>query len=234
MAHKGNTSKDSEEQIRLKKIARTYGLKFGPRLGEAKLRKMIEDHEALMASGGSSEPVVTPVPVPEPVAVPQPTVAAQQEEHIPYNESPAVQADPLPAPRQNGKYYLTREEFHQKEVRDNKLKANRLVRCRITCMNPAKKNWTGEIVSVGSAKLGTFKKFIPYNNEEPYHVPWIIFNHLKERQCRIGTTVKLPNGREVNRYKLINEFAIEVLPPLTPGELKDLKQRQAMAQGTAA
>jgi hypothetical protein len=43
----------------------------------------------------------------------------------------------------------------------------------------------------------------------------------------------MPNGQEVNRYKLVNEFSIEVLPPLTETELEELKQRQAMASGSA-
>ena len=76
---------------------------------------------------------------------------------------------------------LTPEEFARRKAAEAKLNAGKLVRCRITCMNPNKKNWTGEIISVGSAKVGTFKKFIPFNSDEPYHVPLIIYNYLKER-----------------------------------------------------
>ncbi len=131
------------------------------------------------------------------------------------------------------KLFYTEKEFKSKELADRRKEASRLVRCRITCMNPAKQNWTGEIVSVGSAKMGTFKKFIPYNSPEPYHIPHIIYQELKERKCRIGHIVKLPNGQEVNRYKLVPEFSIEVLPPLTPEELKELARRQALASGSA-
>lgn len=136
-------------------------------------------------------------------------------------------------PKFQGKTYVTEAEYKRKQIASSKANAGRLVRCRITCMNPHKKNWTGEIISVGSSKLGTYKKFIPFNSEEPYHIPYIIYKAMKERQCRIGTTQKLPNGHEVNRNKLINEFAIELLDPLTPEELKELAQRQAMASGTA-
>ena len=139
------------------------------------------------------------------------------------------------APKQapGAKTYLDENEYRRKKLAENKLEAARLVRCRITCMNPHKKNWTGEIISVGSSKMGTFKKFVPYNSDEPYHVPKAIFDYMKERKCRIGTTTKMANGQEVNRYKLINEFALEVLPPLTNEELDDLKRRQAMAKGAA-
>lgn len=131
------------------------------------------------------------------------------------------------------KVHFEEAEYRRRQLAEAKREAGRLVRCRVTCMNPHKKNWTGEIISVGSSRMGTFKKFIPFNIDEPYHIPKAIFDYLKERKCRIGTTQKLPNGQEVNRYKLINEFAIEQLEPLTKQELEDLKHRQAMAQGTA-
>ena len=148
--------------------------------------------------------------------------------------APATEKTPeIPKALPGEKLYMTEAEFRKKELGEARREAGALVRCRITCMNPNKKNWTGEIISVGSARMGTFKKFIPFNFEEPYHVPKAIYEYLKERKCRVGTTVKLPNGQEVNRHKLINEFAIEVLPPLTQDELEDLRHRQAMAQGTA-
>ena len=128
---------------------------------------------------------------------------------------------------------MTEEQFLKQQEIETLRTCNKLVRCRITCMNPHKKNWTGEIVSVGSARAGTYKKLIPFNLEEPYHLPKMIFDFLKEKKCRIGTTVRMPNGQEVNRYKLVNEYALEVLDPLSPEELEDLAQRQAMAQGTA-
>jgi hypothetical protein len=122
----------------------------------------------------------------------------------------------------------------EKQVTEMKRKQlNRLVRIRIQCMNPAKRDWPGEIISVGSARMGTFKKFVPYGSDEPYHVPYWIFQERKNRKCRIGVTSKDRYGHETTRHKLIPEYAIEELPPLTRQELKDLGQRQAMANGTA-
>lgn len=98
-------------------------------------------------------------------------------------------------------------------------------------MNPNKRSWEGEIVSVGSAKLGTFKKFIPFNAEEGYHIPQIIFDELKNRKCTIFVSGKGPRGEKITKSKLINEFALEVLPPLGAEELKVLASRQALANG---
>jgi len=211
------SQKDTPEHKLLKEKARAMGLKFGPRLAFDKLTKLVEDFE----NGIVQTPVEKPKQIlPEAPVYEQPYAApvAEGPRNIPNTVT--------------GKTYMSSKEYRNKQVKENKRNAGRLVRCRITCMNPHKKNWTGEIISVGSARLGTFKKFIPYNTDEPYHIPWIIYQHMKERQCRIGTTQRLPNGQEVNRSKLINEYAIEVLTPLTGQELKDLAQRQAMAAGT--
>jgi hypothetical protein len=111
-----------------------------------------------------------------------------------------------------------------------KMNALKLVRCRITCMNPNKRDWEGEIFSAGNSVIGTVKKFVPFN--EVWHVPQIIFNMIKERQCQIFVSERTRIG-SIRRPKLIKEFGIEILPDLTAAELKDLAQRQAMAAGTA-
>lgn len=108
--------------------------------------------------------------------------------------------------------------------------ATKLVRIRVTCMNPAKKEWEGEIITVGNAGVGTYKKYIPFNADEGWHVPNIIYQALQERQCQVFVSTKTKNGVTIRQGKLIKEFAIEVLPPLTEEELKDLAQRQAMAK----
>lgn len=120
----------------------------------------------------------------------------------------------------------------QSELRLRKRKeASELVRIRVTCMNPAKKEWDGEILSAGNSAVGTFKKYVPFNNEDGWHVPRIIYNQLLERKCQIFVTDKDGRGNKVRKGKMIREFAIEVLPQLTPAELRDLAQRQAMAKG---
>ena len=127
------------------------------------------------------------------------------------------------------KTYLTGEEFKRIQESNKKRNVNKLIRVRVTCMNPMKKEWEGEIISVGSSKLGTFKKYIPYNVE--WHVPKIIYEHLKERKCSVFHTVKDYRGQKVRKSKLVSEFSVETLPPLTAEELKDLAQRQAMING---
>ena len=111
--------------------------------------------------------------------------------------------------------------------------ANALIRIRVACMNPNKKEWDGEIITTGNTNTGTIKKFVPFNSDEGYHVPHMIYEQLLQRQCQVFVTVKDNRGNKVRKGKLIKEFAIEVLPPLTEKELKELAQRQAMASGSA-
>lgn len=109
--------------------------------------------------------------------------------------------------------------------------ANKLVRIRVSCMNPTKREWEGEIITTGNSLVGTIRKFVPFNAEEGYHVPHMIYEQLLQRECQIFHTVKDSKGNRSRKGKLIKEFAIEKLPPLTEQELKDLAQRQAMAAG---
>jgi len=121
------------------------------------------------------------------------------------------------------------EETLGQERQRLKREAHALVRIRLSCMNPAKKEWTGEIMTVGNSLVGSVTKFIPFNAEEGWHVPQIMLQQLQDRKCQIFTTIKQKNGVAVRQGKLIKEFAIEILPPLTEAELHDLAQRQAMS-----
>lgn len=119
----------------------------------------------------------------------------------------------------------TESEFRARKRRE----ASALVRIRVSCMNPNKKDWEGEIFSVGNSIVGNFTKYVPFNNEDGWHVPQIILNQIRDRQCQIFVTARDNKGNRVSKAKLIKEFSVEVLPPLTPDELKELADRQAMS-----
>lgn len=128
--------------------------------------------------------------------------------------------------------FVSHSEYRTRELKERRKKAGSLVRVNVTCMNPDKKEWEGEIISVGSAKLGTYKKYVLFNAPDGWHIPHIIYEAMKERKCSVFHTVKDHLGNKVRKAKLINEFNIEVLPPLSKEELKKLAQRQAMANGS--
>lgn len=106
----------------------------------------------------------------------------------------------------------------------------RLLRVRITCMNPDKADLHGEFFTTGNGVLGTVKRYVPYGeaSENGWHLPYIIVNQLKSRKFlqKRPRTVK---GQIQVDTKWVPEFAIEILEPLTPEELKDLANQQAAA-----
>jgi hypothetical protein len=107
--------------------------------------------------------------------------------------------------------------------------ASALVRVRLTCMNPSKQKWEGEIFTVSNSVIGTMKKFIPFHAEEGWHIPQALLNMIQERHYQAPYTERGSKGQEIRKYKMAKEFSIEILPNLTAGELKDLANQQAIA-----
>lgn len=107
-----------------------------------------------------------------------------------------------------------------------------LVRIRIACMNPDKKNVPGEVITVSNKYLGNIKKFIPYGeeSEEGWHVERVIYDDLNNRKfLEKGQRRDKRTGRMVPFARWRKEFAIEVLPQLTKDDLKILANQQAAA-----
>lgn len=117
--------------------------------------------------------------------------------------------------------------------RRNRLRreATALVRVRISCMNPAKKSLKGELLCVSNRNFGTIQRFVPFNRE--WHIEKVLYDAFAAREYMVFDREKTGRaGIEVVTPRQVPEFNIQVLPPLTKGELKDLAQRQAMASGT--
>jgi hypothetical protein len=106
--------------------------------------------------------------------------------------------------------------------------AMRLVRIRVSNMNPVKGTMMGEIIQVGNSELGVIKKYIPFNAEQGWHMPSILVDEIRNKKYMSHYEVKEGN-KKINKHKLVPEYSIEVLEPLTADELKDLTNRQLMA-----
>ena len=139
-------------------------------------------------------------------------------------------ASDKPAAEKTPEAPKAKEETVGEKRKRLKTEALKLVRIRLTCLNPAKKEWEGEILTVGNSLIGSVKKFVPFNADDGWHVPHVVYQQLKERQCQVFYTATDARGNKVRKGKLIKEFAIEVLPPLTKEELEELARRQAMAK----
>ena len=113
----------------------------------------------------------------------------------------------------------------QKQNRLRK-EAGKLVRIRVTCMNPSKKEWRGEIITAANSIVPEVSKYVPFGIDDGWHVPKIILNAMKERMYTQHYTTKI-DGKLVHKQRQAKEFAIEVLPPLTQQELQALASDQA-------
>ena len=193
-----------QELKSLKAKAEMIGLKFHPNIGLEKLKKKVneqlsKDKATLVKE--AKERAVDNVPEPIP-SVPQTNNFA----------APLMARNETPA---------------QKKMRLRK-KASRLVRFRLTCMNPNKKKWPGEIFTVSNSFVGTFKRHIPFNANS-WHCEEMLLNMIKDRKFTEFYEIKDKKGRTAKRTKLVREFAIDELPPLTEKEIADLKLQQGLA-----
>lgn len=108
----------------------------------------------------------------------------------------------------------------------------KLVRLRITNLDPKKKDIPGEIITVANEYLGTVRKYIPFGEvtDSGYHVPYCIYTELESRRFLNIRTVKDPRtGTNSVQSTMAREFALEILPQLTKVELERLAASQAAA-----
>lgn len=124
----------------------------------------------------------------------------------------------------------TKQELRQEAILD----ATRLIRVRITNMDPRKADLPGELFTVSNGVVGTIQRFIPYSEQEDgWHVENMLLEMLKEKQFYQLRPKKGPNGTVLPDGRWVKEFAIEILEPLTPEELRVLANKQAAAAGQA-
>ena len=108
----------------------------------------------------------------------------------------------------------------------------KLVRVRITNMDPKKKDLPGEIWTVSNEYLGNVRKMIPYGEQtdEGFHIPYCLFRLLQSKRfLHIRTVKDRVTGVERQEKQWVKEFSLDVLPDLTKEELARLAAAQAAA-----
>lgn len=143
----------------------------------------------------------------------------------PAAEAPKEELNPL-AGDEAGNTPVAKKSKRRQQM-DEQLK---LVRVRITNLDPRKKDLPGEVFCVGNELIGTVKKFIPYGEvtDNGYHIPYILYKELDSRKfLNIRTRKNRVNGQIIVETSWAKEFAFEVLPQLTREELAQLAAAQA-------
>ena len=194
----------------LKQRATLMGIAFSNNIGEETLRQRIADKQAELDAAASGA---------ENTGEEGDTV--QQEQ----GEVNALEAGASSKEEVTTERPLTLRE----KIR---LEQMRLVRVRITCLDPKKKDLPGEILTVANEYLGTVRKFIPFGEltDDGYHIPYCLYKMLDARKfLNIRTFKDRRTGTVRVESGYVKEFALEVLDPLTPAELAKLATAQKAA-----
>lgn len=114
-----------------------------------------------------------------------------------------------------------------KAVGNKKLKqeAMKLIRVIVIPNAPEKRNLNGDIFSVSNDVIGTVKMMVPYNNENGWHIPQVIYNLLKDKKYQTFIEKKV-DGKVVQKGTLIPAYNITILDPLTDKEMSSLAKAQ--------
>ena len=103
----------------------------------------------------------------------------------------------------------------------------RLRRIRVSCMNPRKSEWPGQIFTFSNNVTGTLREMVPFDTD--WHVPNVIYEQIKDKNYQTFYTIRDPkSGIETRRGKISREFTVQLLDDLTKVELADLAKAQAM------
>lgn len=126
---------------------------------------------------------------------------------------------------------LTKAEQEQKFRDDQARHELKLIRVRVACLNPNKAQLRGEIITVANKYVGTVRKFIPFGEDSDagYHIPVILLRELRSRKFNSVKTTKGDKGQMIVTQRLVPEFSIEELEPLTQEELDKLAAVQQAA-----
>ncbi len=117
---------------------------------------------------------------------------------------------------------VTAQAARRDKARQEQMK---LVRVRIACMDPAKREWQGEWLSVGNALLGFHTKYVLFDHE--YHLTQFMVDNLKDKKFRMSKDVPDGKGGKYSKNFFPAAYNIEYLEPLSQAELDALAADQA-------
>jgi hypothetical protein len=216
-----------DELAFLKQRADLMGLTYSNNIGVEALRaKITAKTEAENTS--SDDEIETPDDEPEVVEDPDHEVEAGASAPIFKEHSNVTGLNPDKAasytkPRNKNKKMSARAYVMREKTK--------LVRLRITNLDPKKKDLHGEVLTVANSYIGTIRKFVPFGEQTDngFHVPYCIYELLRDRRFLNIRTRKGKFNTPVVEQIWSKEFALEVLPPLTPEELNKLSMTQQAA-----
>lgn len=118
----------------------------------------------------------------------------------------------------------------EKLARDKQYKeAMQLVRVIVTPTTASEQEYAGEVFTVSNSLVGTVRRFVPFGNDNGWHIERILLNTLKEKKIQIFKEKRV-DGQVIKEGRLLPAYSIVELPPLTEDELKKLADSQRARQ----
>ena len=128
---------------------------------------------------------------------------------------------------------LSPEEHLKRLTKEQR--ALRMQRIVVSPNDPLMSSYNGLIFTVGSSSVNNgkmIKKYVPFNNDDGWHVPQIIIDQIENAEMQKFKQVTLPNGDKGLQPYITKKFNVQILPPLTKPELEILAASQ-VAKGAA-
>ena len=113
-------------------------------------------------------------------------------------------------------------------------KAMALRRVIVTPNDPLMANRHGHIFTVGSSKVNNgkmIKKFVPFGNEDGWHIPQIIYDQIKAAEMRKSKPHTDAKGNSTMIQYIAKKYNIQDLPHLTQDEMDQLAASQQAKSG---
>lgn len=111
-----------------------------------------------------------------------------------------------------------------------RLELTKKVRVLITCNDPLMKDYdTTPYYSFSNSTLTLPSITVPLGVE--WHIPNAYVGMLQAMECKIPVKSKDEKGRPITIRRTVKKYNVNILPPLTPKELEELKQAQIMRDG---
>tara|TARA_R110002020_G_scaffold14753_1_gene52535 strand:- start:20208 stop:20840 length:633 start_codon:yes stop_codon:yes gene_type:complete len=191
-------SKMTDEEI--KQELKDYGVKVHHKTGTAKLAELLADVRK------------NPSAVTQDITTEAPINDRPYKDGLPGASKAAIEAA-------TKHFELTPEQA-----------AMRLIRVVVTPNDPLMASYPGLIFTVGVSGINNgkmIKKYVPFNNEEGWHVPNIILRQIEHAEMQKFKTITTPNGEKVLEPYITKKFNVRILDPLTPEEMDKLAASQA-------
>ena len=110
---------------------------------------------------------------------------------------------------------------------ERRKEARKLIRVQISCLDPAKKDWQGEILEVSNSLVNE-RHHVPFG--VPWHLPMALIKMIQSKQYQRFYTRKDKFGNETRYGRNEPAYNVSFLQPLTEKELASLAKKQ-MARG---